>query len=59
MNKRDIIIVIATAFFLSVRLYQKYQKKKSNSSKSDKNISSGSGLPYSAKDDEYEPYSKK
>lgn len=59
MNKRDIIILIAVMVFLAVRLYQRYIKKDSNSSASDKKISSGSGFPSSSKDDDYEPYSKK
>ena len=59
MTKRDIIILFAVMVFLAVRLYQRYMKKESNNSTTDKNISAGTGLSSSSKDDDYEPYSKK
>jgi hypothetical protein len=59
MDKKDIIIFAVVFAFLAVRLYQKYTKKKSGKQESDNKTSSGSVFSSSAKDDDYEPYSKK
>ncbi|MCX6255661.1 MAG: hypothetical protein NTV31_14475 [Bacteroidia bacterium] len=59
MNKTEIIIFSAAMAFLAVRLYQKYIKKDTGKSETDKKTSSGSMFLSSSKDDDYEPYSKK
>jgi hypothetical protein len=59
MNKSEIIIFAGVLAFLAIRLYQKYIKKDTGKPGSDFKASSGSVFPSSAKDDDYEPYSKK
>jgi hypothetical protein len=58
MNKTEILTLVIVFGFLAVRLYQKYKKKDIVKPGSDSKASTGSGFPSSAKDDDYEPYSK-
>ncbi len=59
MDKNQILIFSAIAAVLAVRLYQKFRKKDKSKSGTDTKSSSGASFPYSSKDDDYEPYSKK
>jgi hypothetical protein len=59
MNKTEILTFAIVLSFVAVRLYQKYKKKDTVRPGSDMKTSSGSAFPSSAKDDDYEPYSKK
>jgi uncharacterized membrane protein YebE (DUF533 family) len=59
MDKTQIILFSAAMAFLAVRLYQKYFKKDKNKTSEGSRPTSGTSFPSSAKDEEYEPYSKK
>lgn len=57
MEKSQIIIIASVAAFAAIRLYQKYNKKKSSGTGT--KVSGTSDFATAGKDDEYEPYSKK
>jgi len=57
METIQIILIAAVFAVVGVRLYQKYVKK--DQGKPSSGRTADSGLSYSAKDDDYEPYSKK
>jgi hypothetical protein len=59
MDTKSIIIFSAAMAFLAFRLYQKYIQKNNPNKPSDQNKTSGTSFFNSAKDDDYEPYSKK
>jgi mannose/fructose/N-acetylgalactosamine-specific phosphotransferase system component IIC len=59
MDKSNIAIFAAVMAVAVIRLYQKYKKKNQNKSASNANSPSGTSMPSSLKDDDYEPYSKK
>jgi hypothetical protein len=54
------VIIAAVVFtYLAVRIYQKYFKKGGPVNKSGNTSGRSTSFPSSAKDDDYEPYSKK
>jgi len=57
MNTFSIILISVAFAVVGIRLYQKYVKK--NQGKPATGRTTDSTLSYSAKDDDYEPYSKK
>jgi hypothetical protein len=61
METKDFFIWGFVIIFLGFRLYQKYYKKDSGKENTSKGKSAPSGSAFSspAKDDDYEPYSKK
>jgi Tfp pilus assembly major pilin PilA len=59
MHNYEVIIFVAAMAFLAVRLYQKYVKKTKGDTGLGSKSSSATSFPSSAKDDDYEPYSKK
>jgi len=59
MDKSNIAVFAAVMGVAAFRLYQKYIKKDKNKTGSNANSSSGSAMPSTSKDDDYEPYSKK
>ncbi len=59
MDTKDIIIFSAAMAFLAFRLYQKYYKKGNKVNSAEETKSAGTSFFSSAKDDDYEPYSKK
>jgi hypothetical protein len=59
MDKTQIAIFAAAFAILATRLYQKYLKKDNNKSGSNPTNPSGTSMPSSSKNDDYEPYSKK
>ncbi len=59
MVKTQIILFSAAMAFLAVWLYQKYKNKDKAKSGTETKPSSGTSFPFSSKDEDYEPYSKK
>jgi hypothetical protein len=59
MDKSSIAVFAAVMGVAAIRLYQKYAKKDKNKTGSNSNSPSGTSMPSSLKDDDYEPYSKK
>ena len=59
MDKTQIAVIAATVAILGIRLYQKYVKKNKDKIGSANKPDSGTSMPSSSKDDDYEPYSKK
>ena len=59
MDKTQIAVVAAAIAILGIRLYQKYVKKNKGQMGSGNKPDSGTSMPSSSKDDDYEPYSKK
>jgi hypothetical protein len=59
MDKTQIIVFSAAIAFLAIRLYQKYVNKNKKKAGTDIKSHSGTSMPSSSKDDDYEPYSKK
>jgi hypothetical protein len=59
MDKSSIAIFAAVMGVAAFRLYQKYIKKDKNKTGSNSTIPSGTSMPSSSKEDDYEPYSKK
>jgi hypothetical protein len=57
MEKSEIILFVAVFAFAGFRMYQKYVKK--NEVKPGEKSKISTGFPSSAKEDDYEPYSKK
>ena len=59
MDKTQIAIFAAAMAILGIRLYQRYVKKNKDKMGSQTKPDSGTSMPSSSKDDDYEHYSKK
>ena len=59
MDKSTIAVFAAVMGVAAFRFYQKYSNKDKNKTGNNANSPSGSSMPSSSKDDDYEPYSKK
>jgi hypothetical protein len=59
MKNRDIFILVAVLVYAAFRLYMKYGKKDKTDSTDSTKSNTDSKFFSSAKEDEYEPYSKK
>ncbi len=59
MHNYEILIFVAAMAVLAIRLYQKYVKKTKGNQGFDSRSATGTSFPSTAKDDDYEPYSKK
>jgi hypothetical protein len=59
MHNSQIILISVAIAVVGIRLYQKYVKNGKSKSGTDVKSSSGTSMPSSSKDEDYEPYSKK
>lgn len=59
MEKKDIIILVATMAALAFSLYRRYMKKKNEGSSPSAEKKLTGPFSSSSKDDDYEPYSRK
>jgi len=59
MHNSQVILISAVVAVVALRLYQKYIKKDKSKTGNETKPFTGTSMPSSSKDDDYEPYSKK
>jgi hypothetical protein len=59
MHNSQVILISAVVAVVALRLYQKFVKKDKSKTGNETKPFSGSSMPSTSKDDDYEPYSKK